>query len=68
MPGVIAMFAPNLSFLAVVILWIYAIVDVLRRQFRDSIIKLIWVLVIILVPLLGAILYLIIGRQQGSLT
>jgi len=68
MPGVIAMFAPNLSFLAVVILWIYAIVDILRRQFRDSIIKLIWVLVIIFLPLLGAILYLIIGRQQGSLT
>ena len=45
------------------ILWLIALIDCLRSNFSGDQ-KLIWVLVIILVPLLGAILYLIMGRND----
>ncbi len=41
-----------------------ALIDALRSNFQDSSSKLMWVLVIILLPLFGSILYLCIGRQQ----
>jgi hypothetical protein len=50
--------------LCTLILWIWALVDIVRSNFRDSNTKLIWILVVILLPLLGSILYLIIGRNQ----
>ncbi len=46
-----------------IILWIYAIVDLIKRDFTDSTNKLIWALVIIFMPVLGAILYLLLGRK-----
>ncbi|WP_253406471.1 PLD nuclease N-terminal domain-containing protein [Pontibacter sp. HSC-36F09] len=39
-------------------------VDLLTSEFENSINKLIWVLVIVFLPVLGAILYLLIGRKQ----
>lgn len=45
-------------------LWLWALIDLLRSSFADSITKLIWVVVIIFLPVLGAILYLLIGRRQ----
>ncbi len=47
-------------------LWIWALVDILRSNFRDPNGKLIWCLVVILLPLLGALLYLAIGKDQKS--
>ncbi|WP_289001403.1 PLDc N-terminal domain-containing protein [uncultured Roseivirga sp.] len=41
-----------------------ALVDILRSDFEPSQNKLIWVIVVILLPILGSILYLIIGRNQ----
>ena len=40
------------------------LIDALKSTFRDSTTKLIWVLVILLMPFLGALIYLIIGRNQ----
>ena len=48
------------------ILWIIALVDCLLRPFRDPMVKLIWVLVIIFTHGLGAILYYLFGRSQAS--
>ena len=45
-------------------LWLGAIIDLLRSSFADSVTKLIWLVVIIFIPFLGAILYLLIGRKQ----
>jgi hypothetical protein len=42
----------------------YALIDILTSQFRDSTNKLIWVVVVILVPLLGSLLYVALGRNQ----
>ncbi len=48
-------------------LWLWALIDVIRRQFPPgSSDKILWIIVILLVPLIGPILYLIVGRQRGS--
>lgn len=46
------------------ILWLWALIDCVKREFKSND-KLIWVLIIILLPLIGALLYLIIGRKQS---
>lgn len=46
------------------ILWIIALVDVLKSDFSDSTNKLIWVIVIFLFPIVGAVIYFIIGTKQ----
>jgi len=50
-------------------LWIFALVDCVRVQddsmYRSGT-KLIWVLVIALTQVIGAIIYLVIGRPEGG--
>ena len=43
-------------------LWIVALVDILRSEFRGND-KLIWILVVIFFPFLGSILYFALGRS-----
>jgi hypothetical protein len=45
-----------------VVFWLWALVDAIRNPALDSTMRLIWVLVIIFLSLLGALLYLVIGR------
>lgn len=45
------------------ILWIWALADLLNSEFKDSTNKLIWALIIIFTAPLGPVLYLIIGRD-----
>ncbi len=49
--------------------WLWALIDVLRVP-DDSLLQtgtqLVWVLVIVLVPLIGAVLYFAIGRTRRS--
>jgi len=49
--------------LATFIVWLVALVDILRSEFTGNN-KIIWLLVVIFVPLIGAILYFLIGRRQ----
>ncbi len=51
-------------FLLPAILWIWAIIDLLRSTFASDTNKLIWALVIIFIPFIGSLLYLVIGRRQ----
>ncbi len=44
------------------ILWIVALVDCLKSNNSN---KLVWVLVIILLPLLGSILYFLLGKSKA---
>jgi hypothetical protein len=46
------------------ILVLVALIDILRSDFRDSNTKLIWVIVVVFVPVLGSILYFIMGGSQ----
>lgn len=52
--------------LAPLFLFCYALSDLTRREFPDSVSKLIWGLVILFIPLLGPLLYLSIGKRQGQ--
>ena len=46
------------------IIWLWALIDVLRSEFTNSTNKVVWILLIFFLPFLGALLYLIIGRGQ----
>lgn len=46
-----------------VIFWVVALVDILKSNFQGNN-KIIWVLVVIFLPLIGAVLYFAIGRSQ----
>jgi hypothetical protein len=49
------------------LVWILALLDVVKREFKDANERLIWVLVICLAQGLGAIIYLVVGRKKGWL-
>jgi hypothetical protein len=42
----------------------YFLIDISRSKFKDPNNKILWVVVILAAPLIGAILYLIIGKKQ----
>lgn len=46
------------------ILWIWAIVDIINSRFREDSTKIIWILLVIFLPFLGTLLYYVIGREQ----
>lgn len=47
-----------------IILPIIALIDIVRSNFKDSTTKLLWVLIVLLTPLLGTLIYFALGRQQ----
>ncbi len=53
----------SLLMIAAFVLWIWALVDILRNEFTGSN-KLIWLLAVIMIPMIGMILYFFIGREQ----
>ncbi len=57
--------AMNINYLISVlciILWIVALIDCIKGNSPN---KVIWIIVIILIPFLGSILYFLIGRSKG---
>ncbi|MBD0332651.1 MAG: PLDc N-terminal domain-containing protein [Chitinophagaceae bacterium] len=48
----------------IIVLPIVALFSLLKSTFKDSTTKLIWALVILLMPVIGSIFYFIIGRRQ----
>jgi len=52
-----------LLLIAYVVLWLYVLIDILRHEFTGSN-KVIWLLLVIFIPILGQILYFIIGQKQ----
>ena len=53
--------------LAATVFWIIELVDVARRQFSDPTMKIVWLLIILLCHVLGALIYFFVGKPQGSL-
>lgn len=49
-------------------LWLWALIDVIRRTFKDPNNKVIWLIVVLLVPWIGSLVYLIAGRKGGEIT
>lgn len=44
--------------------WIYCVVDIVKSEFKNSNDKIIWLILILMVPFLGAILYIAVGKTQ----
>lgn len=63
----------ELGFVALIIgvilllIWIWAVVDILKRP-MPGLMKLIWIALVIFLPFLGVILYLFFGRTTSSRT
>lgn len=49
------------------ILFLWALIDVLRRQFTNPNDKVLWIVLIVFIGWLGPILYLAIGRKKGTI-
>jgi len=50
-----------------VILFIWTLIDCIRRNFQNPNDKTLWIILIVLLYWVGPILYLIIGRKKGTL-
>lgn len=49
--------------LAYFILWVYCLIDVIKSNFKDQNMKLIWIIVILFGQVIGPIVYLILGNS-----
>lgn len=54
----------TLIILSHIILFLIAIINILKSKFESDINKLIWLLAVLLMPLIGSVLYFFIGRKQ----
>ena len=45
------------------VLWLYALIDILKSDFEGSN-KTVWILMVIFIPIIGFILYCFIGKKQ----
>jgi len=52
-------------FIIEAILVIYAVLDIIKNRNFNMNTKLLWVIIIILIPILGSILYLVWGRNKN---
>ncbi|WP_083638973.1 PLDc N-terminal domain-containing protein [Algoriphagus marinus] len=50
------------------ILMIYCLVDIIRSEFKDPNMKLIWIIIILFAQLIGTLVYLVIGKSTKKLT
>lgn len=48
------------------ILWIYCLVDIIRSDFKDPNMKIIWIVVILFAQVIGPIVYLAMGKSTKS--
>jgi len=55
---------PIVLMICLLVLFLIAAIDILKNRFVSDVEKLIWILVVILVPLIGPTLYLVIGKKQ----
>lgn len=50
------------------VLWIWALVSAIQNPALDSTMRIVWVLVIVFTGFIGAIIYLLIGRNRRANT
>ena len=48
------------------VIWLYALADVTRNDFRQITTKIVWIINLCVFPPLGTILYFLIGRNQRT--
>lgn len=52
--------------IAAVVLWIWALIDIMRSDFRDIAVKIAWLVFVFFIPFVGLIIYLILGQSTKS--
>jgi hypothetical protein len=52
--------------IAALAIWIWALVDAIQNPALDSTMRIVWVLVIVFTQIIGAIIYLAIGRSTRT--
>ena len=62
--GILFAFLCMMIGLGFTVIWVLAIVEIVKSEFQDKNERLIWLLLVILLPFIGTILYLMIGRKQ----
>jgi hypothetical protein len=50
--------------LAYPLLALFCLIDIIRSDFKDSVTKLLWALIVLFFPFIGSIVYLVIGRNS----
>lgn len=48
------------------VLTVYCIMDIMRSTFPDQTNKLLWIIIVLLAPIIGSLLYLVWGRNQKT--
>ncbi len=46
------------------ILALICLIDILKSNFKDTTTKLIWVLIVLVAPIIGSLIYLFFGKRQ----
>jgi hypothetical protein len=59
--------APEIILLSLVLLFLILFIDIYRSKSKDTFEKLVWACLILLFPLVGAIVYLSVGRKDKFL-
>lgn len=49
------------------VLWIYCLVDIIRSDFKDPNMKIIWIVVILFAQVIGPIVYLVMRKSTKSI-
>jgi hypothetical protein len=62
--GLCVIIAIGLIGLVSFVIWIWALIDAIKNPALDSNMRLIWILVLVFTGVLGAIVYLLIGRSK----
>lgn len=60
-PELIILFIISIPF----ILMVYSLIDIARSDFQDTTHKLLWILIVVLAPLIGSIIYLLWRKSQS---
>ena len=47
-------------------LWVYAIIDIVQGGFKKEGDKIVWLVLVLLVPVLGTVMYYLIGQKQKT--
>lgn len=48
----------------VFVLWVWALIDIITSRFEESLMQVVWLLVVFFLPFIGVILYLLIGKSM----
>ena len=64
--GLVCILVSAVIGIAIFVIWLWALIDAIKNPALDSTMKLVWVLVIVFTGILGAILYLILGRGKQA--